>query len=175
MKSNVHRLIALGLKRTSAIELESLVDRWSRCSGPEWTVSRLKGIKMALISYAAGRPISLSWVRLNKSGLPHGVLSELFRLAVTNDRGLFIAVNSVMIYSTFVADQITESQREKFFGSMESTEARGLGAKSTRSYKLVPKIRPSVRKGVPWVNVPLSGSVFQPGQDGKSYPETDTS
>ena len=174
MKSNVHRLIALGLKRTSAIELESLVDRWSRCSGPEWTVSRLKGIKMALISYAAGRPISLSWVRLNKSGLPHGVLSELFRLAVTNDRGLFIAVNSVMIYSTFVADQITESQREKFFGSMESTEARGLGAKSTRSYKLVPKIRPSVRKGVPWVNVPLSGSVFQPGQDGKSYPETDT-
>jgi len=173
MKNNVHRLTALGLKRASAIELESLVDRWFRCSGPEWTVSRLKAIKTALISYAAGRPITLSWVRLNKSGLPSGVLSELFRMSKQNDKNLFIAINSLMIYSQFVSSSVTEAQREKFFSSMESREARGLTAKSTRSYKLVPKIRPYLGKGLPWVNAPLSGSVFQPGQDGKSYPETD--
>lgn len=174
MKNNVNRLIALGLKRASAVELESLVDRWSRCSGPEWTVSRLKQIKMALVNYAAGRPIVLSWVRLNKSGLPSGVLSHLFRMSRQSDKGLFISVNSLMIYSQFISNKMTDKQREKFFGSMESTEARGLDAKSTRSYKLVPKIRPNLRKGLPWTNALLSESVFQPGQDGKSYPETDT-
>lgn len=174
MTNNVHRLIALGLKRASAIELESLVDRWFRCSGPEWTVSRLKAIKTALIHHAAGRRIELSWVRLNKSGLPSGVLSELFRLSKQSDKGLFISINSMMIYSQFVSDKITESQREKFFNSMESSEARGLDAKSTRSFMLVPKIRPSLRRGNPWVNAALSSRVFQPGQDGKSYPETDT-
>lgn len=167
----VQRLLALGLNKPLALRLELLVTEWANCSGPEWTVNRLKSLKVELINRLAGRQQVVPWVRRNKDGLPSGPISELFRLAEKNKRGRFIAINAIMVYSSFVSEKVTDTQREKFFSSMSSDDETGL--------TLHPKKGPlySVKKlkdWVPWTNVPLSSRSFQPGPDGKSYQETDT-
>lgn len=167
----VNRLVALGLSRPLAVKLEREITKWHSKSGPEWTVARLKQLKVALINHIAGRDMDLRWIRMNEFGLPHGAMSELFRMT-DSKRGRFLAVNALMVYSSFVSESVTEVQREKFFGSMESKETRGLNAKCSRKFSLGHV--PFIESGTPWTNARLSPSSFQPGKDGRSYPETDT-
>jgi hypothetical protein len=77
-----------------------------------------------------------------------------------------------MIYSSFISEKVTETQRRKFFGSMESTDETGLSSKVSTTRRLGNKLILPLPK--PWTNIALSSSTFQPGPDGKSYPETDT-
>jgi hypothetical protein len=169
---NVQRLIALGLNAPLAEKLEALVTKWAEASGPEWTVKRLKSLKIEMINMWAGCSYVTPWVRRNRDGFPSGVIAELFRLSLRGKRGRFTAINSLMIYTSFLSDKVTETQRTKFFSSMESIDSTGLSVvpEYTRSIGVIHYIK----CGNPWVNSPLSGDRYQPGPDGKSYPETDT-
>jgi len=168
----VQRLKALGLNAPLAVRLEALVAKWAEASGPEWTVKRLKSLKIEMINALAGRQVLAPWVHRNRDGIPSGPIAELFRLSQRGKKGRFIAINSLMIYSSFLSEKVTETQRSKFFGSMESTDETGMSV-VPRYSRYVGNIR-HIPEGKPWVNFPLSAERFQPGPDGKSYPETDT-
>jgi len=75
-----------------------------------------------------------------------------------------------MIYSSFISEKVTKTQKEKFFSSMKSDDKTGLNLQPRKGqFYLVDGLNP----WMPWTNVPLSSGSFQPGPDGKSYPETD--
>jgi hypothetical protein len=171
MNTIAQRLVAIGLTLSLAERLEKVVQKWASASGPEWTVKRLKSLKVELISKLAGSQVRSPWVAHNKSGIPSGPIAELFRMAEKRGRSRFIAINSLMVYSSFLSSQVTKTQREKFFGSMESTDLTGTCSKPDRSFKIGTIYR--IRSGKPWVNISRSADRFQPGPDGKSYPETD--
>lgn len=170
----VQRLSALGLSLTLAEKLAKLFDLWVSCSGPEWTVSRLKSLKVELVSSLAGSPVRAQWISRNSEGSPKGPISELFRMANKSARGRFLAVNSLMIYSSLVSDKVTESQKRKFFDSMESKDLTGLQevCQPKVQFRKVSKKLPLVDL-LPWTQMPVSSLSMQPGPDGKSYPETD--
>lgn len=172
MKDIVQRLKALGLKEPLAVRLESLVSKWAQSSGPEWTVKRLKSLKIEFLQTLAEAKVTKTpWVRRNSEGIPSGPIAELFRIGRSSVRGRFICINAFMIYSSYISQKATESQKRKFFGSMESTDGTGLDVTPSRTYKV--GRTGYIPAGVPWTNTSLSQDKFQPGPDGKSYPESD--
>lgn len=174
MKLHVQRLKALGLAEPLAVKLGILFDKWLESSGPEWTVRRLKLLKVGMINFIAGRDCDLPWVKRNSLGLPYGVIGELFQLSSRGIRGRFLAINSLMIYSSLISEKVTESQRTKFYSSMESEDRTGLTSVSKRSFKIGSFDSHESFSCTPWVNQRLSSRSFQPGPDGKSYPEDDS-
>lgn len=90
-----------------------LVLRWSQSSGIEWTIKRLKSLKVDLYRRRAGLP-PLTWVRKNRRGDLAGCLGGLFRWADRGDKNFRKVVQTLMCYTVFVHSKPTESQLEKF-------------------------------------------------------------
>lgn len=170
------RLIALGVPASVSFETVAIVQKWLERSGPEWTVNRLKQLKQELISRLSDGDFRAPWVGRNKDSLPRGPFSWFFRQALSmRDDKISLAINSLMIYSSFVSESITENQRKKFFSSMESTDETGLLS--------TPKLHPRISKDHPaqlvrywplyFLKPAMSPNKYQPGIDSKSYPEDD--
>lgn len=111
------RLVVLGCSRSLAGDIISQVSRWVECSGPEWTVNRLKQIKTAFISFIADVPYDLT-VTTTRDGkgrkIPKGPFGALWKSAFTKKNGVVRALNAMMIYSDFIAPAVTEKQWKKF-------------------------------------------------------------
>lgn len=118
------RLRALGIPKQQADQIISLVTKWTSCSGPEWTVNRLKSLKLEYVTRLAGKPVLAPNFSRNREGLPKGVWSWL--LKQRSKRACFKVINTLMVYSSLTSPEITLQQREKFFGSMESRDQTGL-------------------------------------------------
>lgn len=128
------RLRALGVPKQQANQIINLFVKWTNCSGPEWTVSRLKDLKLEYVTRMAGRPVLAPGVKRNKEGFPSGVWSWLFKLQSKN--AAFKVLNVLMCYTSLTSKAITEKQRTKFFGSMESPDKTGLHSE----LKFIPSI-----------------------------------
>lgn len=170
------RLIAIGVPLSVSSDTVREVQKWLERSGPEWTVNRLKHLKQELVSRVSDNDFRAPWVARNNSSLPRGPFSWYFRQALSlRDDKISLAINSLMIYSSFVSDSITENQRTKFFSSMESTDETGLSS-TPKLYPRIAEDHPAIRRRYNFsyfLDVPLSPNKFQPGIDSKSYPETD--
>lgn len=127
------RLRSLGVPKQQADELIALFCRWVECSGPEWTVERMKALKLEYVTRLSGKPVLAPNIKRNRDGYPFGVLSWLMK-RTQSPRKVFQALNSFMIYSSLRSSQITVKQKEKFFGSMESKDRTGLDS----TMKIVP-------------------------------------
>lgn len=125
------RLRALGLPTQQTAELITLFQRWTRCSGYEWTVSRFKDLKQELISRRAGGTFQAPYVSRNRhDGLPSGTLHYIFKKALSgSDKTFMNMVNVLMVYSTLTNKSMTPKQEKKFFGSMESNDMTGMDAR----------------------------------------------
>lgn len=174
MSKFAQRFQALGINQPLAVRLERLITKWERSSGPEWTVKRLKELKTEFLGILSNDPRRTAWVSRNSEGLPKGPFAELFRIGMSGEKGATRALSALMVYSNFVSDTITESQKEKFFGSMESKDITGLSITVEKQYPVRMDGVAKMPHGKPWTNQQLSPQCFQPGPDGKSYPETDT-
>ena len=140
------RLRALGVPKQQANQIINLFVKWTNCSGPEWTVERLKALKLEYVSRLAGRPVLAAGVKRNKEGFPSGVWSWLFKWQSKN--APFKVLNTLMCYSTLTSKAITEKQRIKFFGSMESTDKTGLQSE----LGFIPQVRvPNLDKPLPFL------------------------
>lgn len=120
------RLCSLGVPKQQRDEIISEIRKWVRCSGEEWTVERIKSLKLEFITGLTGKPVRAPYVKHNRSGHPSGVWSWLFS---TPRLSLEQKLNVLMAYSVFKANALTEKQRTKFFGSMESPSTVGLNTK----------------------------------------------
>lgn len=119
------RLRSLGVPKQQTSELINLFQKWVECSGPEWTVNRMKALKLEYVTRLSGNPVLAPNVKRNRDGYPYGVLSWLMK-RTQSPRKIFQALNSLMVYSSLRSPKITNAQKEKFFGSMESKDKTGL-------------------------------------------------
>lgn len=119
------RLRSLGIPKDQTHEILRSVERWIAHSGSEWTVERLKSLKLEFITRLAGQPVLAPRFKRNKQGLPAGVWSYLFKRTNTKSQ-INSTLQALMLYSNLVGQNMTQKQREKFFGSMLSDDKTGL-------------------------------------------------
>jgi len=112
--SSVHRLVVLGLHPSLASQIGSKIQEWEEKSGLEWTISRLKEIKVWYLKHLSGELEYHPPYFQHRNSKPVGPWGTLFKL---KDRKLVIG--ALMVYSQFVAKQPTEKQLSKFFTSMQ--------------------------------------------------------
>jgi len=115
------RFIVIGVSRSLAADLASTVSRWESGSGQEWTVNRLKLLKAAFLKRIAGEEYLLPYVATRRDALgvlPKGPFGTLWKVTNTDMTSISRALNAMMVYSTFMADVVTDKQWEKFHNSM---------------------------------------------------------
>jgi len=108
-----NRLWVIGIPLHFRDELVHLVLKWVQCSGVEWTIKRLKSLKVDLYRRRAGLP-SLTWVRKNRKGDIAGCLGGLFRWADRSEKNFHKVVQTLMCYTVFVYSKTTDGQLKKF-------------------------------------------------------------
>jgi|FLTM01.1.fsa_nt_gi hypothetical protein len=113
------RLWVIDVPKHYQEEFISLVMRWYHCSGVEWTISRLKGLKVDLYRRKAGLD-PLSHVRKNRRGDLAGCIGGLFRYADKSDKNFRKVVQTLMCYSVFIHSKPTPTQIEKFVTALSA-------------------------------------------------------
>jgi len=116
----IHRLIVIGIPHDTIKPFINLVDKWVKCSGVEWTVKRLKSLKVDFIRLRAGLPPK-SRIRKNSHGELYGPLGRLFRWGVGAKRFNKV-LQALMAYTHFTAPRLTEAQRSKFLSAVGSED-----------------------------------------------------
>lgn len=117
------RLHVFGVPAYTHKAFAELVDTWVHCSGREWTVKRLKSLKVDLYRVRSGLP-RLAKVKVNRDGSPYGVIGTLFRYAMKSERSFQAVVHTLMVYSLFKNDKLSRSQQEKFVKAVNAQTSR---------------------------------------------------
>lgn len=125
MEGITHRLAVISIPTDTIRPLAGLIVRWTKCSGTEWTIKRLKGLKVDLIRAKDGLPM-LTRIRKNSRGQPVGLFGRLFRFALKDERNFGKVVQSLMAYSLFTHESLTHEQREKFLTAVRCDKPIGL-------------------------------------------------
>jgi len=108
------RLSVVGIPSCTINPFAELMVRWTVHSGEEWTVKRLKDLKIALFQQRAGLPITAPIAR-NRNGEIRGVVGSLMRWATKTDKNFAKVLNAFMAYSHWYSVKLTGSQKKKFF------------------------------------------------------------
>jgi len=97
----IRRLHALGINNALAKQLVLEFQKWRVKSGDEWTVKRLKALKVDLIRYMGGlRPISDTWIEKKLGGwIPTGPFGALWKLSKAKP---FTALNALNMYTALI-------------------------------------------------------------------------
>lgn len=111
-KGTVRRLLCYGLDKSSAVEVVRHIQTLLDTNGAEWTVSRLKTMKVAFIQKLAHKDPNWSWIKV-RSGIPTGPLRSIFRLRKPHK-----VLNCLMVYSSLVSHSVTKKQWSKFYNSV---------------------------------------------------------
>jgi len=160
------RLSALGLKQGQVHAIIDAVDTWSKNSGPEWTVARLKALKVHFIHRLANDGVeTLSWVAV-RGGIPKGPFRRLF-LDLDTHRKRVRALNALMVYTGYVSTEVTPTQWRKFSDSVEQNVTTNeqylreealfqawLNKPETRSAFGLSVWHPAPEDWTPWPDVP---------------------
>lgn len=93
----------------------NLVVKWVKNSGEEWTIDRLKSIKLDFIRLRAGLDPVSTWVKRGKHGTTFGgIVSTLERKALSSDKDFNSIIQLLQVYSWFISKSVTEKQSRKF-------------------------------------------------------------
>jgi hypothetical protein len=115
------RFIAIGVNKNLAADLASTVSRYVRDNGPSWTIKRLKLLKTSFLKHIAGESYAMPFVASRRSAqgdIPKGPFGALWDVTITDITSISRALNAMMVYSTFVADSVSQEQWDKFHDSM---------------------------------------------------------
>jgi hypothetical protein len=119
-KGTVKRLLCYGLDPSSAVQVTTYIENLIKNNGPEWTISRLKTIKVGYLNYLSGITPEWGWVKC-KAGLPAGPLHSIFDLHKPHK-----ILNCLMVYSQLISPKVSEKQWLKFSNSVRFSRERGL-------------------------------------------------
>jgi hypothetical protein len=109
------RLVVLGVEPRQAQVLINQINAWIAHNGFEWTISRLKQIKVSYIQHLAGKPVKMPWISHTSTG-PKGPFKYIWKLNNPNK-----ALNALMIYTDLVSPRLTDKQWQKFSTSAQQT------------------------------------------------------
>lgn len=111
-EATIRRLEIFGLAKSDSIRLTKHINDLILCNGPEWTITRLKAIKVGFIQHIAGKTPKFEWIK-TKLGLPGGALRPIFSLK--NPQKI---LSCLMVYSSLVSSKVTPKQWKKFKSSV---------------------------------------------------------
>jgi hypothetical protein len=113
----LQRARAIGVPRNISVPFIQLVFGWCESSGVEWTVNRLKQVKVDFLRKKAGQPPVSEWIRKSpkKSQIFGGIVGALEAYAFSSNFKFERVLALLNVYTTFVAPQVTEKQSRKFF------------------------------------------------------------
>jgi hypothetical protein len=101
----------------------ALVGKWTTCSGPEWTVGRLKGVYTDFVRWMAGQEMVTSWIARNpKDDTPSGVIGGLYRYATKGKRQTFSVITLFRVYTQEVASEPLPAQMDKFLTGVNAED-----------------------------------------------------
>lgn len=113
------RLSVFGVPAVWHKQFSNCVERWVQCSGVEWTVKRLKSLKVDLYRDRSGLPLLTPAARNHKGELK-GVIGSLFQYARKSERKFQSVVHTLMCYSLFKNQKLTDLQKEKFLSAVNA-------------------------------------------------------
>lgn len=109
------RLVHVGLPGELREPFFRLVLSWIDSSGLEWTVSRLKAIRVDFLRKKGGQCKSSSWIKSGKNGMWFGgPIGSLEHFAFRNEKSFQIAITVLSLYTAFISEKVTPSQARKF-------------------------------------------------------------
>lgn len=121
-KRILSHLILLGLNRPESIDLLDQIEKNIDNSGEEWTVGRLKDLKLWFIQHLAGNTsYKPSWFK-SKSHMPDGIWGKLFKLALNSEKKIIKVLSMMMVYTSYISKSMTQKQLVKSLGSIQSTD-----------------------------------------------------
>jgi hypothetical protein len=124
-----NRLSAIGLRQNLVHSIVDQVYTWTHESGAQWTIDRLKALKVTLFQKLAGNPVEWpEWVAKRPNGTLKGPLGTVINEALLggSHKEIQRAISTLMIYSDFISQSVTSKQWSKFQGSVEK-DAMPLG------------------------------------------------
>jgi len=130
----VRRLFVIGIPSPFINRFVSELVKWENHSGVEWTIKRLKSLKVDLIRRKSGLP-PLTWVRKNRHGDISGVIGSIFRWSDKNDDSFAKAIQAFMAYSFYILPSLTDSQKEKFLNGINCSSDDRLDDVFLRSFR----------------------------------------
>lgn len=115
----MRRAKCLPIPETLSSQFITLVIRWVQNSGEEWTIDRLKAIKLDLIRIRSGNlPVS-EWICRGRHQFFGGTVGRLEKLALQYNCSRFSQVIQLLqVYTSFKAKGVTPSQWKKFTGGV---------------------------------------------------------
>lgn len=112
------QLSYVGLSQSDIHTVINDLNRWSKSSGSEWTVQRLKSLKLEYVHRLAHTDYRAPWVSRKSDGYPCGVWGKIMRL--DSQKGVQKALIALMCYSHFVGkSRPTKLQWKKFISSVK--------------------------------------------------------
>lgn len=115
------RLKVLNIPRCILGDMQVSVENWVRNSGVDWTISRLKSLKVDLLRHKVGLP-PITYIAKNRQGKLKGWIGSLFSLSLRDDRSFSHCLQALMAYTMFVHPSLTDKQWKKFVSGVESKE-----------------------------------------------------
>jgi hypothetical protein len=79
--------------------LHKTILKWDKANGSDWTVERLKTLKVQFIHLVAKQPFDKSWIAY-KGDLPRGPFGTLFKYGLKKPRRCLAVLNSYMAYTS---------------------------------------------------------------------------
>lgn len=143
---------------------------WEKCSGQEWTVSRIKEIKLDFIRIKAGLPPASKYVSFS------GPLKGLLTFGFKHRKNFSKIINLLQIYTTMYAPNITEKQERKFLDGVSAAPTQippHLCEMLTLAVKSLGIKVDYLPDPPPYATMPVSESRRAPLVDGNSYPENE--
>jgi hypothetical protein len=115
------RLLTVGIPSVHIRPFMEEVSRWEMNSGVEWTLKRLKSLKVDLFRRQSGMS-PLTWIRKNRKGDIYGTIGSLMRWADKSEQNFGRVVQAFMAYSLVQFTSLTDSQKEKFLSGINADE-----------------------------------------------------
>jgi len=116
-----HRLFSIGIPSSLSLPFTVEISKWVQHSGIEWTIKRLKDLKVDLFRRRANLA-PISWIRKNSRNDVGGVVGALYRYSDKGPKQFFRAVQSFQAYTYFTFDTLSESQKLKFLNAINAPE-----------------------------------------------------
>jgi len=113
------RLSVIGIPTYSINPFVDLLNKWTVCSGEEWTVKRCKSLKLTLIQLRSGSPLTVPLAR-NRFGEIKGVIGSLLRWAQKSDKNFYKVLNAFMAYTHWTSVKVTGDQKKKFLTAVRA-------------------------------------------------------
>jgi len=127
MEGITHRLAVIGIPTDVIRPISRMITKWMECSGKDWTIKRLKSLKVDFIRMQDGLPM-ITRIRKDSSGLPIGYLGRLFRYGLKNENNFGKVIQTLMSYSLFTHESLTPEQAQKFVKAVRSDKPVGLSS-----------------------------------------------